>query len=274
MISRFIFACICLVGGVFAFAFTPLVPFVRAQHPSLKVAAAADLQAVMPEITKAFESAIGAHVDVSYGSSGNFVAQIQNGAPFDLFFSADDEYPQQLVNSGRAQPRSAVIYGVGRLVLWLPSNAKCNLAAERWSCLLKPEVDKIAIANPAHAPYGRAAVAALHSAHIYDQVRAKLVLGESVAQAAQFVQSGNAQAGLLAFSQVQSPALRDGQQWIVPQGAYPPIRQAVVILKSSQQKTAAMQFIEFVTQGPGRQILQQFGFQPPPSSNQPNERHK
>jgi molybdate transport system substrate-binding protein len=273
MVSKHNLAYMSVFAGFFAMVWLSIVLSAQAQQPSLKIAAAADLQSVMPEIAKAFETANGAHVSVSYGSSGNFVAQIENGAPFDLFFSADDEYPRQLVNFGRAESRSIVVYGVGSLVLWLPANAKCNLITEKWDCLLKYEI-KIAIANPAHAPYGRAAVAALQSAHVYDQVRTKLVLGESVAQAAQFVQSGNAQAGLLAFSQLRAPALRDGQIWIVPQDNYPPILQAVVILKNTKQESLAEKFVKFVTDGPGRELLQQFGFHPPSAPNALPERHK
>jgi molybdate transport system substrate-binding protein len=245
----------------------------QAQHPSIRVAAASDLQLVMPEIAKAFEDKTGTHVEVSYGSSGNFFAQIQNGAPFDLFFSADDEFPLKLIQSGRAEPRSALVYGVGGLVLWMPANSKCNPQAEKWNCLLKPDVLKIAIGNPAHAPYGRAAVAALQSAHMYDQVRTKLVFGENISQAAQFAQSGNAQAGVLAYSQMRAPGMRDGKQWAIPRDSYPPIQQTVVVLKGAREESVAEDFVKFVTAGPGRQLLQQAGFQPPPS-NEPKAGHK
>src|SRR5882762_2334133 len=234
-----------------------------AQRPAIRVAAAADLQSVMPGIAKAFEDRTGTHVDVSYGSSGNFFAQIQNGAPFDLFFSADDEFPLRLIQSGRAEPRSAVIYGVGSLVLWMPAKAKCDPQVEKWSCLQKPEVSKIAIANPAHAPYGRAAVAALQSVYLYEQVRSKLVFGESVAQAAQFVQSGNAQAGILAHSQTLLPPMREGKYWEIPRDSYPRIAQTVVVLKSAHGKSAAEPFVKFIVEGPGRELLQEAGFQPP-----------
>src|SRR5215831_1631598 len=156
-----------------------------AQKKQLRVAAASDLQTVMPEIAAAFQADSGHHAELIFGSSGNLFAQIQNGAPFDLFFSADREFPAKLVQSGRAQPRSSAVYAVGRLVLWLPPGAKCEPQAEKWNCLLKPEIAKIAIANPVHAPYGRAAVQALQSAHLYEQVRAKLVFGENISQAAQ-----------------------------------------------------------------------------------------
>jgi molybdate transport system substrate-binding protein len=253
-------------------AYTASCP--QAQPPSIRIAAASDLQSVMPEIVQAFEEKTGAHVDVSYGSSGNFFAQIQNGAPFDLFFSADNEFPQKLIQAGRAEPRSAVVYGFGSLVLWLPANSKCNPQTEKWNCLLKPEISKIAIANPAHAPYGRAAIAALQSAHIYDHVRTRFVLGENIAQAAQFAQSGNAQAGILAYSQMRAPAMRDGKQWVIPGDNYPSIEQTAVVLKASREKSTAESFVTFVIEGPGRKLLEQFGFQPPRPSNEPKAGHK
>src|SRR5947208_12191847 len=145
-------------------------PMNLAQKKQLHVAAAADLQTVMPEIAKAFEAQTGTSVDVVYGSSGNFYAQIRNGAPLDVFFSADSEYPRKLEEAGFAEPRSAVIYGLGRIVLWMPANAGCNPESEGWKCLVNPEVRKIAIANPGHAPYGRAAVAALRKAGIYNEI--------------------------------------------------------------------------------------------------------
>ena len=240
-----------------------------AQVKQVRVAAASDLQTVMPEIVAAFEAETGTRAELTFGSSGNFFAQIQNGAPFDVFFSADTEFPSRLVQSGRAEPRSAVIYAVGRLVLWLPPNAKCNPQTERWNCLLKPEVSKIAIANPAHAPYGRAAVQALRSASLYEQVGPKLVFGENISQAAQFAQSGSAQAGLLSYSYVQSPTMQNGKQWEIPQNFYPPIEQTAVILKNARDKSAAQDFVQFVTDGRGRGILAKAGFHRPDDTRRP-----
>lgn len=259
---------------LFAVVFACMASNTDAQRPSLHVAAASDLQLVMPEIAKAFEDKTASHVEVSYGSSGNFFAQIQNGAPFDLFFSADDEFPLKLIQSGRAEPRSAVVYGVGGLVLWMPANSKCSPQAEKWNCLLEQKVLKIAIANPAHAPYGRAAIAALQTAHVYDQVRTKLVFGENISQAAQFAQSGNAQAGILAYSQMRAPGMHQGKQWVIPRDSYPPIQQTVVVMKATKEESVAEDFVKFVTEGPGRQILEQAGFQPPPPSKEPKEGHK
>ncbi len=200
---------------------------VFAQKRQIRVASAADLQTVMPQIAKAYETRSGTSVEVVYGSSGNFYAQIQNGAPLDVFLSADSEY------------------------------------REGWKCLVNPDVRKIAIANPEHAPYGRAAVAALRKAGIYDEIRAKLVFGENISQAAQFVESGNAQAAILAYSLTSSPGLRGGKKWEIPKETYPRIVQAVVVLKSSKDKISAQDFVKFVTKGQGRELLAKFGFQPP-----------
>jgi molybdate transport system substrate-binding protein len=234
-----------------------------AQKRTVRVAAAADLQAAMPEIAKAFEAQTATTIDVAYGSSGNFYAQIQNGAPLDVFFSADNEYPRKLEESGFAELHSSTIYGIGKIVLWMPASAKCDPERGGWQCLQDPAVKKIAIANPAHAPYGRAAVAALQKAGIYDAVKAKLVLGENISQAAQFVQSGNAEAGIIANSLTLSPALHAGKKWIIPAELYPRIEQTVVVLKSAKEKLAAQEFVKFVTHGPGREILAKYGFEPP-----------
>lgn len=245
----------------------------KAQKKLIRVAAASDLQTVMPAIAAAFEEETGTHAQLIFGSSGSFFAQIQNGAPFDLFFSADSEFPTRLIQNGRAEPRSLVPYALGRLVLWLPPKSKCDLQAEKWNCLLKPDVAKVAIANPAHAPYGRAALQALHAAHFYEQVRPKLVFGENISQAAQFAQSGNAQAGLLSNTYAQSTAMRDGKQWEIPSDSYPPIEQSVVILKGAADKSAAQDFVQFVTKGRGRAILEKAGFRLPEDTRQPT-RHK
>lgn len=234
-----------------------------AQRKQIRVAAAADLQTAMPELAKSFETQTGVSVDVVYGSSGNFFAQIQNGAPLDVFFSADSEYPQKLEKLGFAEPHTTAVYAIGSIVLWMPANAACNPEAEQWKCLQQSSVKKIAIANPEHAPYGRAAIDALKKAGIYDHVKTKLVFGENISQAAQFVQSANAQAGILAYSLTRSPALSGGKQWEIPGELYPPIAQTVIVLKAAKEKAAAQEFVKFVTQGPGRAVLAKFAFQPP-----------
>jgi len=234
-----------------------------ASAQELHVAAAADLNFALPEIAKAFEAQTGTKVLISFGSSGNFFAQIQSGAPFDVFCSADMGYPQKLAAAGQALPETLRQYASGRLVLWVPSGSKLNFERDGIKVLLDPSVKKIAIANPEHAPYGRAAVAALQKAGIYESVKAKLVYGENISQAAEFVQSGNAQAGIVALSLAVSPAMKNGNRWEIPANNYPPIKQAVVLLEASNNKAAARGFLEFVSGPQGRQILERFGFTVP-----------
>jgi len=227
---------------------------------TLKVAAAADLQFAMQDLAKEFEKNSNVKIDVIYGSSGNFFSQIQNGAPFDIFFSADMEYAKKLDAAGLAEPGTLARYAVGRLVLWTLPGTAVDVAKDGWKTLLDPRVQKIAVANPEHAPYGRAAVAALRSAGIYDRVKNKLVYGENISQAAQFAQSGNAQTGLVALSLALSPGMKDGKWWEVPADAYPPIEQGVIVLQSSKNKTAARAFLAFVVSAQGRETLKKYGF--------------
>ena len=234
-----------------------------ARAQGVKVAAAADLKFAMAELAAQFEKQSGTKLDVTYVSSGNFLTQIQNGAPFDLFFSADSEYPKKLEAAGLAEPGTLREYAVGRIVIWTPGDSEINAVKHAWKCLLDQRVKKIAIANPEHAPYGRAAVAAMKKAGIYEQVKDRLVYGENISQAAEFVQSGNAQAGIVAVSLAISPAMKNGNRWEVPADSYPPIKQAVVLLKASKNKDAARRFLEFVSGPQGREILQRFGFTVP-----------
>jgi molybdate transport system substrate-binding protein len=235
-------------------------PASAAPAATVRVAAAADLQFAMQELVLQFQKTSNAQITVSYGSSGNFYAQLQNGAPFDLFFSADMEYARKLDAAGLAEPGTLTKYALGKLVLWTPADAAVDITKDGWKALLDPRVTKIAVANPEHAPYGRAAVAALHSAGIYDQVKSKLVYGENISQAAQFVQSGNAQAGLVALSLALAPAMRDGKRWEVPPDAYPPIEQGAIVMKSATDKAAARAFLDFVMSPAGRDTLRKYGF--------------
>jgi molybdate transport system substrate-binding protein len=234
-----------------------------AQKQEIRVAAAADLQFAMADLAQKYEKETGSKLEVTYGSSGNFFSQLQNGAPFDLFFSADIEYPKKLQSAGLAEPGTFFEYAIGHIVIWVPPTSKLAIATLQWTALLDPEVQKIAIANPEHAPYGRAAVAAMRSAGIYEKVQAKLVLGENISQAAQFVQSGNAQAGIVALSLAVSPAMKDGKRWEIPADSYPPIEQGAIMLKSAQNKDAARAFLEFVKSEPGRATLAKYGFATP-----------
>lgn len=236
---------------------------ISADAQPLSVAAAADLQVVLPALVRHFESASGRTVRLTLGSSGNFFSQIENGAPFDVLLSADIDYPRALVADGKADGASLYAYGLGRLVLWTRRGSGIDL--ERGLAVATdPAVRRIAIANPAHAPYGRAAIAALSAAGVHDAVRGKLVLGENVSQAAQFVQSGNAQLGLLALSLALSPAMQAaGRYTLVSAGAHPPILQGAVVVSASRNKALARQFIDFLKSESAAAQLRAFGFERP-----------
>jgi len=238
---------------------------VQAQKQKVRVAAAADLKFAMSDLARRYEEQSGNRVDATYGSSGNFFSQIQNGAPFDVFFSADIDYPRKLEAAGLAEPGTLYQYAVGRIVIWMPADSRVDVAKQEWAALLDASVQRIAIANPEHAPYGRAAVAALRKAGIYEHVSAKLVYGDNISQAAQFVQSGNAQAGIVALSLATSPAMKDGKRWEIPAAMHSPIQQAALVLKGAQNKEAARAFLEFVKSEAGRATLVKYGFSFPPA---------
>ncbi len=238
--------------------FIPAGSSVSAQQ--LRVAAAADLQFAMKDLAAGYEAKTKQAVTVTYGSSGNFFAQIENGAPFDLFFSADIIYPRKLVEAGLAERPTLYSYAFGRLSLWAPPESHLDLAGKGFSVLLDSKIEKIAIANPEHAPYGVAAIAALQKAGLYEQVKAKLVYGENISQAAQFVQSGNAQVGILALSLAISPIMQEGERWLIPSELHPPLEQAAVVVTSSKNKSAAISFLEFVKSMEGKEILAKYGF--------------
>jgi len=227
------------------------------------VAAASDLQVVLPKIAADFERRTGEKVNVSFGSSGNFLAQIQNGAPFDVFLSADIDYPRQLERAGLAEPGTIFPYATGSLVLWTRKGSGVDVT-RGLDALLTVRVRHIAIANPEYAPYGRAAVTALRSAGVYEQLRPKLVMGENVSQAAQFVQSGNADAGLIPLSFARTSAANAVGEYIaVPPSLYAPIEQAAVVVRASRHKDAARAFVAFLKAPDTVTILSAAGFGPP-----------
>jgi molybdate transport system substrate-binding protein len=225
----------------------------------LVVAAAADLSSALQEIAQRYEKTSGVKVKLSFGASGALTQQIQNGAPFDLFFSADMDYPRQLVTAGAADGASLYQYAVGKLVLWVPADSPLDVEHKGIQILQDPSVKKISIANPQHAPYGRAAAAALKHYGLYDQLADRLVLGENISQAAQFVESGNAQAGFVALAHASAPAMKGkGKYWEVPAVAYPVLAQGVVVLSRSQHKHEAAAFLEYVKQS--GDVLRKYGF--------------
>jgi len=229
----------------------------------LTIAAASDLQAVMPALAAEFERETGTSVRVTFGSSGNFFAQIRNGAPFDVFFSADLDYPRRLAADGFADPSSVYRYAVGRLALWTRTDSPADLT-RGLAALAEPRIRRVAIANPEHAPYGRAAMAALRQAGVDQIVGPKLVLGENVTQAAQFVQSGNADAGLIALSVALAPAMASaGRYQEIPQRLHPPIEQGAAVLTTTRNKAAAAMFLDFMRRPSTTQQLRASGFAVP-----------
>ncbi len=227
----------------------------------ISVAAAADLQFAMQDIAGRFQKETGKTVKPIYGSSGNFLQQIQNGAPFDIFFSANLDYPNKLEAAGLTEPGSYYQYARGKIVIWIPSDSKLDLSSGM-KVLLDPSVKKIAIANPQHAPYGQAAVAALQRENIYDKIKDKFVLGENISQTASFVVSGAADVGIVALSLAVSPNMKGKGRYIeIPVGEYPPIEQACVILRSSKNKEAAREFLSFVKTPAMADVLRSYGFE-------------
>ncbi|MDR3703642.1 MAG: molybdate ABC transporter substrate-binding protein [Candidatus Sulfopaludibacter sp.] len=237
----------------------------RLAPAKLIIAAAADLQFAMEDVSRQFHAAYPqVQTQIVYGSSGNFYAQIRNGAPFDIFLSADLEYPRQLTQQGLAFPQSLFTYAVGRLAVWAPAQSPLDVARLQMKVFEDPAVKHVALANPAHAPYGKAAEAALRHFGVYDAVAGKIVLAENIAQTLQFVQSGAAEAGIVALSLAVAPPVRpQGRYWEVPLDAYPRMWQGGVILKRAQSSSAAAAFRTYLTSTAGRQILQQYGFSLP-----------
>ena len=240
------------------------LPLVGQQQ--LTIAAAADLQPVMREITARFEKQTGSQVKLVFGSSGNFFAQLQNGAPFDLFLSADVDYPRSLEAAGLAEPGSLYEYATGKIVLWVPENSAVDLD-KGLAALTDTRIRRVAIANPAHAPYGRAAEAALKKAGVWEHVSSKLVRGENISQTAQFAYSGNADGAILALSLVRAPGMKDkGKYIVIPPEMYPLLRQGAVIIKKSAHKSLASRFMEFLKTPEARSLFTQYGFQEPDKS--------
>jgi molybdate transport system substrate-binding protein len=229
----------------------------------ITIAAASDLNFAFKDLVADYEKTTGHHVKLTLGSSGNFYAQIQNGAPFDLYFSADIGYPKKLEEAGLTVPGSLYRYAVGRIVLWSGSQSNVNVA-KGLDVLREPTIKKIAIANPKHAPYGRAAVAAMEQYNVYHAAKDKLILGENISQAAQFVESGACEVGIIALSLALAPTMKTaGAYWEIPASAHPPIEQGAVILQSSKHQEAAKQFLAFVKSETGREVMARYGFTVP-----------
>jgi molybdate transport system substrate-binding protein len=247
----------CMVSLAVLFS----IPKASAADRELNVAAAADLSAALQEVATDYQRRTGVAVKLSFGASGALTQQIQNGAPFDVFFSADMEYPRQLIADSHADGTTLYRYAVGRLVLWVPKDSPLDVEHKGMDVLLDPSVKKIAVANPQYAPYGRAAAAALKHYGLTDKVSDRLVLGENISQTAQFVESGNAQAGFVALAHASAPAMQGkGKYWVVPTDAYPPLDQGVVLISHSAHEHEAAAFLEYVKTADFGAVLRRYGF--------------
>lgn len=231
----------------------------------ITVAAAADLKFAMDEIIAAFRRANpGDQVDAVYGSSGKFRTQIEQGAPYDLFFSADIAYPRALAAAGFAATETRP-YALGRLVLWSPV---LDAGGMKLADLAAPGVTRIAIANPKHAPYGKRAEEALRTAGVWDKVAGKLVLGENIAQTAQFVQTGNAQVGLIALSLALNPELAGkGRYALIPDNLHQPLEQGFIVTRRAERNGLARRFADYMGKPEARAVMVRYGFALPPGAS-------
>ncbi len=237
------------------------IPPAESAGREINVAAAADLSSALGEIAANYEKRTGVVVKLSFGASGSLTQQIQNGAPFDVFFSADMDYPRHLIADGHGEAASLYRYAVGKLVLWVPSDSRLDIEHKGIDVLRDASVKKISIANPQHAPYGRAAVAALKHYGLYEQVSERLVLGENVSQAAQFVESGNAQVGFVALAHAVAPSMQaKGRYWMVPGEAYPALDQGALLISHSAHGQDAAAFLEYMKSPEVREVLKRYGF--------------
>ena len=251
--------------GVFGVDWAALgLTHTAAPQRMVSVAAAADLKFALDKLVAEFRQRLpDVQVEITYGSSGTLFAQLSNRAPFDIFFSADMEYPRKLTEQGLGSHQTEFVYGRGRIVVWTRRDSSIDPEKLGFHVLLAPSVRKVAIANPQHAPYGRAAEAALKSSGVYDGVRDKLVYGENIAQTTQFVQTGAAEVGIIAYSLAVSPGLRqEGRFWEIPAEAYPPLKQGGVILNWAKDWAAAQELRGFVLSADGQTILRQYGLVP------------
>jgi molybdate transport system substrate-binding protein len=207
----------------------------QAYADEIYVAVASNFTATSKAISELFEKETGHKVKLSFGSTGKFYAQILNGAPFQVFLAADDKHPQKLAQSGDGIPETLFTYATGKLVLW-------SLRENPEQQFKKLTFRKLAIANPETAPYGTAAVEALKSMKLWEQVESKIVKGDNISQTQQFVSTGNAEIGFIALAQ----AMQEGYYWEIPQELYSPLRQQAILLKKGSQSTAAKAFLEFL----------------------------
>ena len=229
-----------------------------AQAAEVKVAVAANFAQTLKDIAVEFEKDTGHKISVSQGASGKFYAQISNGAPFEVFLSADDETPTKLVREGKAIAGSQFTYATGRLVLWSPD---ATLVDQEASVLKSEKFRHLAIANAKVAPYGMAAVQTMQKLGLLTKLEPRVVQGESIAQAFQFVSSGNAQLGFVALSQVwENGQLKSGSAWIVPEAMHEPLHQDAVLLNPGKEVPAANSLLNYLKSDKARKIMERYGY--------------
>jgi len=234
-----------------------LTSIVLSQASTVSITAASDLKFCLDLLVQEYGKTHSTDtIQVTYGSSGKAFTQIQQGAPYDLYFSADIEYPRKLAQAGltASEPK---LYAIGRIVLWSASEDASKLTLKS---ILDPRFTKIAIANPLHAPYGKRAEEALRKAGIWDSLQSRMVLGENISQAAQFVQSGSAPIGILALSLIKSPAFAGQGYYLIPANLHSPLEQALVILKHGEKNLLAADFVAYLFTPPARKVFAQYGF--------------
>ena len=235
------------------------------QRTTLSVAAAANLKFAFDRLETAFEQEFP-KIDlmITYGASGHLFAHLSQQAPFDIFFSADSTYPRRLVTEKLAAEEAFFLYATGQIVLWVPRESSLDLQALGMRALLDPSVHKIAVANPRLAPYGVAAEQAMTALGVYDAAHSRLVFGENITQAAQFVETGAAEIGIVALSLALAPPMNQrGRYWRIPTNLYQPIAQAGIIPAACQHTDSARRLREFVTGPNGQAILAEFGYSAP-----------
>jgi molybdate transport system substrate-binding protein len=246
--------------GVCAY-YRPTVEGLGTGRPPLRLAAAADLRFALNDLIRRFEDRHHIVVNTSYGSSGTLYAQLLNEAPFDMFLSADIEYPRRLAARHLTVPDSEFTYAIGRLVAWVPSSSTLDVVRRGLEVIADPSVAHVAIANPAHAPYGRAAVEAMQAAGVYETVKQKLVFGENVEQAFQFAQAEAADVGIVALSLAVAPTVRAHGRYVdIPLNSYARITQGGAILRWAADVASAHAFRAFLISREGRAVLEAYGF--------------
>ncbi len=250
-IALFLFVCLFTLGA--------------ASAQNLRIAAAADLEPVLPSVLDSFQKQTGIHAEASYQSSATLAQQIVNGAPFDLFLSADTGFPQSVIDKGLATERKPVVYARGTLVLWTRKNAPVLHGLPlSFAILRNPALSSVAIANPQHAPYGRAAQQAIETMHLTSTLTPKLKVAGNIAQAAQYVDSGNAEAGFLSLTSALTPRLQaDGTFLAAPRETYAPILQGAIVLRSAKNGPNAARLLEFMRTPATLALMKQKGLAPP-----------